>query len=383
MNDVTGFDPGFSTAAMTRLFSANSRVQAMCRFEAALAAASADAGIVPADIAAEIDQVCALPMADAESVLAAGWEVGTPVVVLLERLRAELSPEGARLIHHGATTQDVVDSALMIQIRDGLQLLDGSMRRIATALQSLAVEHRGTPMMGRTFLQHAQPTTFGLRAALWLEPLVRQLAELRVAAGNLPLQLGGPVGNRATLGEHADAITAGVADRLDLAVPVASWHTDRSRLAEAVALVTRIAGAAAKIGVDLVQLSHSEVGEIQTRAGASSSMPGKRNPIDAIRAVAAHQACAAVSQIVAAAPPHELERGIGSWHSEWFAVPLVFQTAAATLEAIGSAAESIEVDTDRMATNLSAAAEPAMLVAAGALVDRVLAAADAVIGDSG
>jgi 3-carboxy-cis,cis-muconate cycloisomerase len=373
---MTGFDPGFSTTAMTRVFSAESRVRAMSRFEGALAAAQADAGLIPAGIAAEIERVCGSRVADAESLLASGWEAGTPVVVLLERLRAGLSPEAAGMIHHGATSQDAVDSALMTQIREGLDLLDGGTVRIAVSLQSLASEHRDTPMMGRTFLQHAVPTTFGLRAALWMEPLLGHLAELRVTMANLPVQLGGPVGNRAALGEHADAVTAGVAERLGLAVPVVPWHTDRSRLSEVVALVARVAGSTGKIGRDLTQLAASEVGEVRTRSGTSSSMPGKRNPIDAIRAVSAARACAAVAQIVTAAPPHDLERGIGSWHAEWFAVPLVFQTASAAVEAVGSAIESIEVDAGRMATNLGVTAEPAMLAAAGVLVDRALAAAE-------
>lgn len=378
---MTGFDPGFSTATMSRLFSADSRVQAMCRFEGALAAAQADAGLIPAGAAAEIERVCASRVADAESVLAAGWEVGTPVVALLERLRAGLSPDAAEVIHHGATTQDVVDSALMTQIREGLGLLEEGVARVAVSLQSLAIEHRETPMMGRTFLQHAEPTTFGLRAALWMEPLLRHLTELRAAVDDLPVQLGGPVGTRAALKEHADVITAGVAGRLGLVVPVVPWHTDRSRLAEVIGLVGRIAASAGKTGLDLVQLSQSEVGEIGTRSGRSSSMPGKRNPIDSIRAVAAARACAAVTQIVTAAAPHQLERGAGSWHAEWFAVPLVFQTAAAAVEAIDSATGSIEVDTARMATNLGAAPEPAMLATAGALVDRALAAAGAVLGE--
>jgi len=374
---VTAFDPGFSTAAMTRLFSAGARVSAMCNFEAALAGAQADAGLIPARAAAEIEDVCAAPVADAESLLAAGWVTGTPVAALLESLRADLSPEAGGAIHCGATTQDVVDSALMTQIRDGLDLLDAGIVKVAAALRFLAAEHRLTPMVGRTFLQHAEPTTFGLRAALWLEPLLRQLAGLRGRRASLPVQLGGPVGNRTALGEQAAVVTAGVAKRLGLVVPVVPWHTDRSHLLEVVTLVDRVAGSAGKIGADLVQLSQSEVGEIRTRSGKSSSMPGKRNPIDSIRAVAAAQACGAVARVVTAAPPHQLERGVGSWHAEWFAVPLVFQTAGAAVEAIGLAAGSIEVDEARMAANLGVAAEPAMLAAAGALVDRVLAATDA------
>lgn len=377
---MTWFDPGFSTAAMSRLFSADSTVRAMCRFEAALAAAQADAGLIPVGVAAEIDRVCGSRVADAESVLASGWEAGTPVVVLLERLRAGLSPEAAGMIHHGATTQDVVDSALMTQIHDGLQLLDGEIVKVVSSLRALTVEHRQTPMMARTFLQNAEPTTFGLRTALWMEPLLRQLAQVRSTVADLPVQLGGPVGNQAALGENAAAVAAGVAERLGLVVPVVPWHTDRSRLAEVIGLVGRIAGSAGKIGMDLIHLSQSEVGEMTTRAGESSSMPGKRNPIDSVRAVAAARACAAVMQIVTAAAPHELERGAGSWHAEWFAVPLVFQTAAAAVEAIDSATSSIEVDTTRMATNLGTAPEPAMLATAGALVDRVLAAADALLG---
>lgn len=374
------FDPGFSTDDMTQVFSAEARVQSMCKFEAALAAAGADAGVVPAEIAAEIERACAAQVSDAgRRVLAEGWQTGSPVIVLLSQLRDKLSPEAGALIHHGATTQDVVDSALMIQIRAGLQLLDAGLVQVASTLRDVAFEHRATPMTGRTFLQHAVPTTFGLRVAQWLEPIIRQLPALRSTSDSLPVQLGGPVGNQATLGAHAATVTGGLAERLGLVVPLLPWHTDRSRLAEVVALVTAISSSMAKIGTDLTLLSQSEVGEVRTRPGGSSSMPHKRNPIDPMRAVAAARVCAATAHVVTAASPHELERSIGSWHAEWFAVPVVFQTAGAAVEAIGVATRSMEVDVERMSTNLGAVDGKASS-ATTALVDQVLAAAASVLG---
>ncbi len=379
MTALPTFDPGFTTPEMTAVFSADARVAAMLRFEAALAHGEAAAGIVPPASAEAIAAACEADVADAPALLAAGWEAGTPLVPLLEHLEASLDPAHARWLHHGATSQDAVDTALVLQMRSGLDVLIADLCRVGDHLAALATEHAATPMMARTFLQHAVPTTFGMRAAQWLDPVVRHVGNARTAAALLPVQLGGPSGCLAILGDHATEVLDTVAAELGLVAPPVAWHTDRSRVALVVALVERIARTMAKIGADLTLLAQTDVGEVRMRPGGSSSMPHKRNPIDAVRAVAAADACSGNARVVTAGRGHELERGIGGWHAEWLAVPMVFHTSAAAVAAIGRALGSLEVDAARMAANLGDA-DAAPAATATALIARVLEAYQDAVG---
>lgn len=328
-------DPGFTTAAMAAEFSPAARVRAMCRFESALAAAHAAHGLIAEAAADRIAEACATDVDDPDAVLAEGWEAGTPVLPLLDRLRAELPEDARDALHHGATTQDVVDSATMLQARHALELLHDGLVELGDHLAGVADEHRDTPASAWTFLQPAVPVTLGLRAATWLSPLVDHARELRERRHDLPLQLGGPTGTLADLGDAAPRVVDDVAHRLGLFVPRLPWHTDRTPVTVLAGLLGRIARTMATVGQDLALLAHH--GVVTMRAGRSSSMPGKRNPIDAVRAIAAADACAGTVGIVTGGRPHELERAVGGWHAEWFAVPLAFQTCAAAVEAAGRA----------------------------------------------
>lgn len=370
MTSLPIVDPGFSTDAMAAVFSPAARVAAMCRVEAALARASASAGVVPADVADRIGVVCADGVDDAAAVMAEGWEIGTPVLPLLDRLRARLDDEAVSWLHHGATTQDVVDTAAMLQAREALACLRRDLVGLAGDLREVVDRYRTTPAEAWTFLQPAVPTTVGRRAAGWLAPVVTHLADLRVQAEALPVQLGGPTGTLDALGDPATAVVAALADDLGLAVPPLPWHTDRTVVARLVAGLQQVARTAATIGSDLALLAHD--GAVRMRAGGSSSMPDKRNPIDATRAVAAAEACHGVAAVVTAGRPHELERGVGGWHAEWFAVPLVFHTTGAAVEAVGRAMATLEVVTDGGA--------PATTPANEAGIDRVLRACDEELG---
>lgn len=360
------YDPGFSTDALTAVFSPAARVAAMCGVEAALARAGARAGVVPEEAARRIAAACADDVGDPEALLRDGWEDGTPVLPLLAHLRSRLDDEAADWLHHGATTQDVVDTAAMLQARDGLAAIRSDLVALARDLREVVEGHRTTPAEGWTFLQPAVATTVGRRAAGWLAPVVEHVRALREHASALPVQLGGPTGTLDALGEHAPAVVDGFADELGLVAPLLPWHTDRTVVDRVVASLQRVARTAATIGTDLVLLAHD--GAVRMRAGGSSSMPGKRNPIDAARAIAAAEACHGVATIVTAGRPHELERGVGGWHAEWFAVPLTFRTAGAAVEAVGRAVATLEVVTDGGA--------PATTPANEAAIDRVLAACD-------
>lgn len=364
-------DPGFTTVEMEAMFSPKARVAAMLRFESALALALADTGLAPTGEAEAVARACVgAEIADPDQIFAATWSEGTPVNALLGAIRPDLSDVEARWLHYGATTQDTVDTATMLLARDGLDVLDRSLCGMARHLSRLVSEHRDLPQMGRTFLQHARPTTFGMRMAGWLHSVLDHITTLRQKREGLVIQLGGPVGDLASYGDRALEVVNALARQLGLGAPPLPWHNDRTRIADVVSSIEQVARTMARIGVDVALLSSSEIGEIRVRAGGSSSMPAKKNPIDSIRAVAAAEACSGAASMVTAGRPHELDRGIGGWHVEWLAVPLVFSATAAAVEAMTICMETLEVDSARMAANLGELGAPHL---DKRLIDRVLA----------
>ena len=324
--------PGFSTARMDEMFALSSRVSAMCAVEAAVATAQGVAGDIPTDAAAAIADACSEP--GGVEILAEGWQVGTPVLGLLDALRARL-PESAREhLHHGLTTQDVVDTATVLLMRDALQHLAELARGAATSMHEIIRQFGSIATQARSFLQPADVTTVGFRTARWLD----QLNDVSLRPVSIPAQLGGLIGDRMGI---SDEVASAVASRLGLD-DRRPWHTNRAPIIGVVNIAADYARWADKVGCDIAQLV--QLGEITTRAGGSSAAAGKRNPIDAMRATAAAEVCLGVSTVVTHAKPHELERGLGSWHAEWFAVPLVFQTAGAAMEAIGASLASLDVE---------------------------------------
>lgn len=366
------FDPGFTTPTLAGIYSPEARVAAMCRVEAGLAVAAADAGIVERAVADQVVAVCGMPVPDPDTVLADGWRAGTPVLPLLEVLRSRLPDDVAAWVHHGATTQDVVDTAAMLQARDAVTVLHDDLGHLARRLRDHVVAHRDTPTTGWTFLQPAVATTMGLRMAGWLSPVLGHRRALAGVRDLLPVQLGGPSGTLDALGDDALAVVDALAAHLGLAVPDLPWHTDRTGVADLMGLLERVARTMATIGTDLSLLAHD--GAVRMRAGGSSSMPGKRNPIDAVRAVAAAEACTGATSVVTRGRPHELERAVGGWHAEWWAIPLAFQACGAAVEAIGDAVASLDV----IAGPVEGDGGPTL--ASGAFVDRVVAACDTEVG---
>jgi 3-carboxy-cis,cis-muconate cycloisomerase len=318
---------------MDAIFALASRVTAMAQVEAAIAAAQGAAGDIPDDAAAAIVAACAEPI-DA-GILARGWQVGTPVLPLLDELKARLPDNARTFVHHGLTTQDVVDTATMCLASGALHHLDDLSSDAASALRTIITRFGSIATEARSFLQPADVTTVGFRTARWLDQLDR--VRHRLASTETPVQLGGLIGDRMSI---ADGVVEGVAERLGLASRL-PWHADRGPIIDIVHTVTDLARWAGKVAVDIAQLV--QLGEITTRAGGSSAAAGKRNPIDAMRAAAASEVCLGVASVVLQSTPHELERGLGSWHAEWFAVPLIFQAAGAAMEAAGAALGSLEV----------------------------------------
>jgi 3-carboxy-cis,cis-muconate cycloisomerase len=368
-------DPGFITEEMARVFAAPSRVEAMLRFEAALSLALADTGIAQTESAGRVAEACSTPVSDPDAVLAATWVEGTPLEPLLAEVRGRLSEDDVHWLHHGATTQDAIDTATMLLAGEGLGILDTGLAGLARVLARIVADHRDQPQMGRTFLQHARPSTFGFRAATWLDPVLRHIVEIRDARDGLVVQLGGPVGHLAPYGEKGVEVMEALASRLGLGSPGIAWHSDRSRVSSLVALLERSAQTMARIGGDVALLASSDIAEVRVRSGGSSSMAGKRNPIDAIRAVAAAGACIGAAGMVRGAGGHELDRGIGGWHVEWLAVPLVFATTAAAVEAMSACLDSLEVDAGRMRSRANDVPD-----LDPRLIDRVLADHETLVG---
>lgn len=364
----SSIDPGFTTEAMARIWSNAGRVAAMIRVEASLARAQAVCGVIEAAVAAEIGRACSALSFDADAVLGEGWEVGTPVGVLVDRLRATVDPATARAIHLGATSQDIVDTAAVVLIDESLGELADGLVGVGDELASRAETHRGTLTIGRTFRQHAVPTTFGMRCAQWLVSVSADLERVRTTRSRLPVQLGGPAGTGVGLGPDPSAVVEAFASELALVVPTLPWHADRTPISLAIEAARSVAVTSGKVASDLVDLAQTEVAEVAVRSGRSSAMAGKRNPIDAIRTLAAEQVCTALT---AAGRPHSLDRAAGPWHAEWFFVPMVFQTAGAALEAVSRALTSLTVDTETMAGRVADHVDAETVVeTTGVLVDR-------------
>ena len=326
--------PGFSTDRMDEIFALATRVSAMAAVEAAVATAQSGAGDIPIDAAAAIAAACAEPIA--VDILADGWQVGTPVLGLLDALKSRLPDAAHPFLHRNLTTQDVIDTANMLLARDAVQHLAELGGQAASSLRAIIDRSGSEATQARSFLQPADVTTVGFRTARWLDQL--DDARRRAVETKTYVQLGGLIGDQMGI---TDVVLGAVARGLGLTARRA-WHTDRAPVIDVVDVATGLARWAGKVGGDIAQLV--QLGEITTRAGGSSAAAGKRNPIDAMRAMAAAEACLGIATVITHAKPHELERGLGSWHAEWFAIPLVFQTSAAAMEAIGAALSSLEVE---------------------------------------
>ena len=292
---MSAFGTLFVPERLREAASGDAWVAAMLDAEGALATACARAGVVPAAAAAEIVAACDFAAFDAATVAERGRTAGTPVEPLVRALRASVGDEAERYVHFGATSQDIMDSAAMLVARRSLELVDAELGRVAAACARHAQTHRSTPMVGRTLLQQAVPTTFGLKAAGWLIAIAEARSRLgALSEGGLAAQLGGAAGTLSVLGPEGIHVAELFAEELGLAAPPLPWHTNRVRIAELGAALGIAAGAAAKIGLDIMLLAQTEVGEVAEAAdssGGSSTMPQKRNPVGSMRA----RACARIA----------------------------------------------------------------------------------------
>ena len=373
--------PG-STAEMLEVFADVSLIRAALRFEAALAEAGAAQGLVPAEAAAAIAQVCAALRPDPAALASEAAHAGTLAIPLVARLRAavaERSPEAARFVHKGATSQDLADTVLVLQSRTAVDLVERDAGRLAAALAALARRHAATPMLGRTLLQPALPITFGLKAADWLLGVDSALGRLRREAGHaLTLQFGGPVGTLSGLDGRGLQIADALARSLDLPTPPLPWHARREGVAGLAGALAILTGAAGKIARDLSLLAQGEVGEafephVEGRGG-SSAMAHKRNPTGCQFALSAALRAPHLAATILSGLPQEHERGLGGWQAELPVMAELFQLAHGAVSAMADVAEGLDLQPEALARNLAAADVGQDTAEAEALVRRALAA---------
>ncbi|HEX7527119.1 MAG TPA: 3-carboxy-cis,cis-muconate cycloisomerase, partial [Gaiellaceae bacterium] len=322
--------------------------------ERALARAESTAGVISGAASAAIAAACDPSLYDAAKIAVQGRATGTPVGPLVRALRERVGEPHASSVHHGATSQDILDSAAMLVAQRAWQLIDAELSGAADECARLASEHRQTVMAARTLLQQAVPTTFGFKAAGWLVGLVEARARLAAVAGSLPAQLGGAAGTLAALGDRGIEVSRLYAAELGLREPVVPWHTIRTPLVELAGALAGAAGAAAKIGGDVVLLAQTEVGEVAEREpGGSSTMPHKRNPVGAVLAVACARHARANAGILVESVVQEHERAAGAWHAEWHALSTALAATGSAAAAVRRSLTGLEVDADRMRANIS------------------------------
>jgi 3-carboxy-cis,cis-muconate cycloisomerase len=349
----------YGTDAMRAAIGERALLAAMLRVEAALARAEARLGMVPQAAADAIAAAAEVDRLDLSALAAATRNTGYPVVGLVRQLSALAGAEAGRWTHWGATTQDILDTALVLALREGLALIGRDLDAVITALAARAREHRDTVMAGRTHLQHALPTTFGLKCAVWLAPLLSTRERLAQMAPRLfRVQFGGAAGTLASLGDKGLDVARELARELDLAEPDAPWHVARDAFAEAVSVLGILTGGLAKMATDVMLLMQTEVAEaFEPHApgrGGSSTMPQKRNPIACEYVIAQARGVQALVPLMLGAMAGDQERATGPWQAEALAIPQAMLLAHGALDQSLLIAEGMTVDAARMRRNLDA-----------------------------
>ncbi|WP_409278331.1 3-carboxy-cis,cis-muconate cycloisomerase [Pseudomonas defluvii] len=354
------FDAYFTAPAMREVFSDRGRVQGMLDFEAALARAEAAVGVIPQEAVAPIEAACQADHYDfgalAEAIAVAG-NSAIPLVKALGKVIASDVPQAERFVHLGATSQDAMDTGLVLQLRDALSLIEADLARLCEALARQALAHADTPLAGRTWLQHATPVTLGMKIAGTLGALTRHRQRLQELKPRVfCLQFGGASGTLAALGENGLRIADALAEQLHLSLPEQPWHTQRDRLVEFASVLALIAGTLGKLGRDVSLLMQTEAAEVFEPSapgkGGSSTMPHKRNPVGAAVLIGTATRVPGLLSTLFSAMPQEHERSLGLWHAEWETLPEICCLVSGALRQAQILADGLEVDAERMRRNL-------------------------------
>ena len=354
-------DPLFTTNAMRHLFSDQRRLQCMLDFEAALARALVAIGIAPVSVIAPIESECHAELFELESLARAtalSGNVAIPMIKALTELVNQSDAKAAAFVHWGATSQDAIDTGLVLQLRDALELIEADLANLSASLARLAGTHKSTLLAGRTWLQQGPPVTFGLKVAGWLAAIERHRERLsQIRKHVLVLQFGGAVGTLAAAGDQGVKLAAALARELKLDLPELPWHSHRDRLVEVAALLGLLVGSLGKIARDISLMAQTEIDEVLEPSGegrgGSSTMPHKRNPVGCAVILAAALRVPALVSIMLSSMVQEHERGLGGWHAEWETLPEIFRLAAGALAHMKDVTDGLEVHADKMAQNLN------------------------------
>ena len=353
-------DPLFRYEALDKLFSDEARIQGMLDFEAALARAEATSGIVPASQAQIIAGKCRAEHFNFSVIAkdaALSGNLAIPLVKKLTEIVAHVDKDAARFVHWGATSQDVIDTGCILQVRGAFNLIDQDLARLSGSLVTLAETHRATPIVARTWMQQALPTTFDFIVAGWLDAVSRhrnRLAEIKPRV--LTLQFGGAVGTLAALGGRGPEVAKALADDLRLSLPSIPWHAHRDRIGEIATTLGLCTGTLGKIARDISLHAQTEIAELAEPIfegrGGSSTMPQKRNPVTCAVVLAAATRIPGLVATLLSAMPQEEQRGLGGWHAEWETLPDIVRLSGGALHHLVEMLPGLEVDTQRMRHNL-------------------------------
>lgn len=349
----------FSVPEMTRVFSEAGQLRAMMRFEWALAYALEANGLAEPGSGTALEPLLDATFVDVDLLLQEARAAGNVAIPLVKQLAAAVKARderAARAIHLGATSQDVLDTALVLQMREGVKLIASATQRLDAALVVQVRAHRETLMTGRTWLQAGPPVTLGLKLAGTLAALRRHRDRLDAAAERaLVLQFGGAVGTLAALGDRGASVSSALAKLLELPEPAMPWHAQRDRMTEIVSVLANLTGSLAKLARDIALLMQTETGEASEPTGEghgrSSTMPHKRNPVGCAAVIAAHARMPALVATMLQSMPQEHERGLGLWQAEWETVPEAFRLTAAALDYTTEVVEGLAVNAERMRSN--------------------------------
>lgn len=352
--------PLFSSAAMRAVVDDRARLQRMLDVEAALARAESALGVIPAEVAAPIAKACRAETFDIEALANAAPASGNIAIPLVKALTAQVKSSDAKAagyVHWGATSQDIVDTALVLDLRAGIDALVADLDRAIACFAKLADKNRNTASVARTWMQQALPMPFGLKIAGYAAALSRSRARLvRLRGEALVLQFGGAAGTLAALGARGLEVAEKLAAELKLPLPDAPWHSHRDRLAEIASALAILAGSCGKIARDVSLLMQTEVGEAfepaESGKGGSSTMPHKRNPVGASSALACATMAPQLAATILAAQVQDHERAAGAWPSEWPTFPALLLVTSGALAAVAEIAEGLELDAARMRANL-------------------------------
>jgi 3-carboxy-cis,cis-muconate cycloisomerase len=385
---ATGFTltgPMSASADMLRVFSDHAAVQRMLDFEAALARAEAAHGVIPAAAVGPIAACCDASQLDLPALAQAAAAAGNLAIPLVKQLTAAVlraDAEAGKYVHWGATSQDAIDTGLVLQLSDALDLIAADLAELCDALAALARRHRNTMMIGRTWMQHALPTSLGLKAAGCLDALLRHQQRLNELRGRaLALQFGGAAGTLASLGNQGLAVAATLAQELGLALPDTPWHTQRDRVAEAATTLGLLTGTLGKMARDISLMTQTDVAEVAEPSapgrGGSSTMPHKRNPVGCAVALSAAVRVPALVATMLSGMVQEHERALGGWQAEWDTLPGIALLTSGALRQMCDVAAGLCVDAERMRANLDIThgliMGEAVMLALGAKIGRMAA----------